>query len=199
MVSESCPHPGNLPKTNSDLTERLDNIVPWLCVGITHCLREESGSVRAAMEHTWASVNSRQLSPQVWTRSVPPTGVCPENPRPPGRRTSHANPFLQSSTVVPILHACSAVRRRRLGSMCLSARHWTLIPKKPGCLDPHSQSRASPTLCPALMAENLVRPCVANREARVMAGPERASSTRKTRVHSRRGGGMQQALPQVTV
>lgn len=73
------------------------------------------------------------------------------------------------------------------------------IPKKPGCRDPHSRSRASPTLCPDLMAENSVRPCVANREARVMAGSERASSTRKTRVHSRRGGGMQQVLPQVTV
>lgn len=155
--------------------------------------------MRAAMGHTWASVSSRQLSPQVWIRLAPPTGVCPDNPRLPGRRTSHANAFPQSSTVVPILHACSAVRRRRLGSMCLLARHWTLIPTKPGCLDPHSRSRASPTLCPDLMAENSVRPCVANGEARVMAGPERASSTRKTRIHSRRGGGMQQVLPQVTV
>lgn len=151
------------------------------------------------MEHTWAPVNSRQLSPQVWTRSAPPPGVCPDDPRLPGHRTSHANPLPQTSTLVPILHACSAVRRRRLGSTCLSARHWTRSPKKPGCLDPHSRSRAYPTLCPDLMAANSVRPCVANREARVMAGPERASSTRKTRVHSRRGGGMQQALPQVTV
>lgn len=28
VVSESCPHSGNLPQTNSDLTERQDNIVP---------------------------------------------------------------------------------------------------------------------------------------------------------------------------
>lgn len=79
-------------KDKLGLDRRQDNVAPWLCAGITYCLREESGgSVRAAMRLTHLGItrNSRQPFTHVPTVFTTHTGVCPDIFRQPGQRTRH--------------------------------------------------------------------------------------------------------------
>lgn len=83
--------------------------------------------------------------------------------------------------------------------ICFSARHWTLIPKKPGHLDPRWRSLTFLPLVPQISGQGFQpdpKLCVANRIARVMAGQGRASGTLldQTEYIREEKRGMQQAV-----